>query len=116
MLGIVILGTIGSWFFLDANFSFGFAIGGLIAFVNIFWLRATLQRIFANVAEGTEQRFLSLRYVLRYAAIGVFLLVVYKTQFAPMTAVLFGMASFAFVVLIEGAIQIVRFLLRREDS
>jgi hypothetical protein len=116
MLGVVILGTIGTWFFLDAKFAFGFAIGGLFAFVNIFWLRSTLRRVFAKVADENGRKFLSLRFVLRYAAIGVFLLVVFKTQFAPVAAVLFGMASFAFVVLIEGAIQIVKFMLRREDS
>jgi len=89
------------------NFTFGLIIGGVLAFVNYYWLKLSLKNIFDKMAAGGEKpRFLAAQYFFRYAALGAVVAVVYMTKIVPVAAVLLGLSSIAPAVVIEGLIRI----------
>lgn len=115
MAGVVLIGTIAGFIFADAGFGVGFLIGGVLAFVNYFWLKSALKNVFEKTAEGANASFLTLNYFLRYAAIGFVLYAIYLTAKISMIAVLLGAGAFAFAVLIEGLIIIFLSFSKREE-
>lgn len=102
----VIVGTTVSMVVRSTVFGFGFLFGGIIAFINYFWLKATLGDIFEKVVSGNSSGFSSLRFFFRYLMLGVILAVVYISGVIPIAAVIFGLCSFAFAVMIEAAIRV----------
>ncbi|MEP6787733.1 MAG: hypothetical protein ABJB40_04835, partial [Acidobacteriota bacterium] len=50
---------------------------------------------------------LAAKYILRYAALGVVLLLIYKVDVFPVAAVILGLASFAFAVVLQGLKNII---------
>lgn len=101
-----LLGTFAGIIFVSAAFGIGLAIGVLLAFVNYFWLRHSLQRIFEAADSGERPRMLAGRYFLRYLILGVAVAVIYVSGWVPITSVLIGMAGIGFAVIIEGIIRI----------
>ncbi len=106
MAATVILGTILSFIFGSANFGIGFLIGGILSLINYYWLKQSLRVIFENAVSGEKPRFLATKYFIRYAAFGFVLAIVYLTKTVPVVAVLLGLASFAFAIIIEAAIRL----------
>ena len=106
MTATVILGTLLSFVFASANFGFGFLIGGILSLINYYWLKQSLRVIFENAVSGEKPRFLATKYFTRYAAFGFVLAIVYLTKLVPVVAVLLGLASFAFAIMIEAAIRL----------
>lgn len=106
MTATVVLGTLISFIFASANFGFGFLIGGILSLINYYWLERSLRVIFENAVSGEKPRFLATKYFARYAAFGFVLTFVYLTKLVPIVAVLSGLASFAFAIMIEAAIRL----------
>ncbi|MFV0389995.1 MAG: ATP synthase subunit I [Pyrinomonadaceae bacterium] len=92
--------------FLPYRFSIGVLIGGAFAYLNYFWLKKTLQHVFLIASEGETPRIFGAGYILRYIAFGLFLAIIYVTDIVPIGAVIFGLASFAFAIVIEGFLRI----------
>jgi hypothetical protein len=116
MAAVVILGTLATFLFVSALFGLGFFIGGIFAFINYVWLKSSLKKMFAETADGEHSpRYSVARYILRYFIIGAVLAVIFLTHTVPVSAVILGMASFAFAILIESFIHIFSFLFRREE-
>ena len=98
---LVIAGSIIGFVFGGQAFGFGILFGGILSFANYFWLERSTRAIFAENAIATTG-ILAAKYILRYAAIGLILLGVYMIGAFPVAAVILGLASFAFAVVIQG--------------
>ena len=92
----------------SGRFFAGVLFGGALALVNFLWLDRSLAVVFKAATEGVKPRFLAVRYILRYVVIGVVLLGIYLTDALPVVAVIIGLASFAFAVVFDGIISILR--------
>ena len=98
---VIIAAAIAGFVFGGKPFGFGVLFGGVLSFVNYFWLERSTRAIFHQTAMATTA-ILAAKYILRYAAIGLILLLVYKTDAFPVAAVILGLASFAFAVVLQG--------------
>ena len=107
---IVLIGAILCGLMISAQFGFGFLIGGILAFLNYYWLKVSLKRIFdkaiESAASGEKPRFLAVSYFLRYVGMGAAIYIVYLTNAVPMVAVLLGLCVFALAIVIEGLLRI----------
>ena len=92
----------------SGRFFAGVLFGGALALVNFLWLDRSLAAVFKAATEGVKPQFLAVRYILRYVVIGVVLLGIYLTDALPVVAVIIGLASFAFAVVFDGIISILR--------
>jgi hypothetical protein len=106
MTATVFLGTLLGFIFGSASFGFGFLIGGILSLINYYWLKQSLRVIFENAVSGEKPRFLATKYFTRYAAFGLVLAIVYLTKTVPVVAVLLGLASFAFAIMIEATVRL----------
>ena len=106
MAVLSLLGSIAGFVFGSAGFGFGVLIGSVLAFVNYYWLKVSLKRIFDDVAEGEKPKLLALRYFTRYLVLGAIIAVVYATEAVSIVGVILGMAGFGFAVLVDGFIRI----------
>jgi hypothetical protein len=61
-----------------------------------------------GAAGGHVSPMLGLRYIFRYIVLGAVLTLIYFTQAVSMTAVIFGLMSFVFAVMVEGLTSIFR--------
>ena len=102
MAGVIVAGSLAGFAFFSAKAGFGILIGGILSFVNYYWQKRSLKAIFDKAIHGEKSRFLAVRYILRYVVIAVALTVVYLTDTVSIYAVIFGLASFAIAVVIEG--------------
>ncbi|MFN2502473.1 MAG: ATP synthase subunit I [Pyrinomonadaceae bacterium] len=106
MLGLVAVGAIMGFLFGGIRWGAGLLFGGLLAFANYFWLDRSTRAIFRSDA-GASTSILAMQYILRYAALGLVLLAVYLTNAFPVTAVILGLAVFAFAVVVQGLKSII---------
>lgn len=106
MAVIAVLCSIAGLIFVSGRFAAGVLIGGLLSFLNYFWLKRSLKLIFDRAIAGDKPRFLGAKYFLRYVAFGAILTIVYLTDAVPVVAVILGIASFALAVVAEGMIRI----------
>lgn len=106
MAAIVLTGSFLSFLYVSLSFGFGFLIGGGLSFVNYYWLKFSLKAVFDRVVSEENPRFSATRYFLRYFVLGLVMTVVYFTHIVSFTAVILGLLSFAFAILIEGLIRI----------
>jgi hypothetical protein len=101
--------------FASWQFGLGVLIGGFLAFVNYYWLKHSLKKIFEQAVGGEKPRFLGLRYLFRYVILGAVLTVIFLTKMIPVVAVIAGLASFALAIVVEGFIRIfLSFFKKRE--
>lgn len=98
---LVIAGALAGFVFGGRMWGFGVMIGGVLSFVNYFWLERSTRAMFDQAAIATTG-ILAAKYILRYAAIGLILLLVHLTGVLPVAAVILGLAAFAFAVVIQG--------------
>jgi len=101
MAAIAAIAAAAGFVFGGTQFGFGVIFGGVLAFVNYFWLDRSTRAIFAAEASASTA-ILALRYLLRYAVIGGMIFLVYLTGAFPVAAVILGLAIFAFAVVFEG--------------
>jgi hypothetical protein len=118
---LIVMGTVaafGSLFgliFVSWQFGLGVFIGGILSFVNYYWLKFSLKKIFEQAVGGEKPRFLGLRYLFRYLILGVALTVVFLTETIPVVAVIAGLSSFALAIVIEGFIRIFSSFFKKKE-
>ena len=107
IMGLLVLaGSILTFIFVSWQFGLGFMIGGILSFVNYYWLKISLKNVFERVITEEYPRFSATKYFLRYFVLGLILVIIYLTKTIPFIAVISGLLSFAFAILIEGLIRI----------
>ncbi len=106
MAVIAVFGGLLSFIFVSWQFGVGVLIGGILSFVNYYWLKFSLKKIFDNVTSGEKPRFLAARYFFRYVTLGVVLTIVFLTKVIPVVAVILGLASFALAITAEGFVRL----------
>ncbi len=105
MAAVTILGGLLCFIFVSRQFGTGILFGGGLSLVNYYWLKNSLRSIFDRaVSAGEKPRFLAASYFLRYVAFGTLLLIIFLTKVLPIIAVLLGLASFAFAIIVEAFI------------
>lgn len=115
MVIVVLIGAAAGFIFINARFGTGFLIGGILAFVNYYWLKSALKNVFEKSPEGVKSGTLTISYLLRYAALGAALWIIYLSGLISMIAVLLGMGAFALATLVEGLIIIFLSFSKREE-
>jgi hypothetical protein len=107
MAVVAVLGGTASFIFVSWHFGAGVLLGGFLSFINYYWLKVSLKRIFESaVVHGSKPRFLAFRYFGRYLMLGVVLTIVFLTDTIPIIAVIFGLSSFAMAIMVEGFIRL----------
>lgn len=101
MAAVVIAGAVLGFALQGTRFGIGISFGGVLAFVNYFWLERSTRAIFDNTAVNSAG-WLAVKYILRYVAIGAVLLLICLTGVLPVTAVIVGLGAFAIAVVIQG--------------
>ncbi len=109
------VGTILSFVLHSAQFGFGFLIGGILSFTNYYWLKISLRKVFESAEHGEKPRVSATKYLLRYVVFGGLLILIYLTKLVPMTAIILGLSSFAFAILIEAFIRIFSSFFNKKD-
>lgn len=115
MAATAISGVMLGLIFVSRQFGLGVLIGGILSFVNYYWLKVSLKRIFEQAVGGEKPRFLGLRYLFRYFILALILTIVFLTDEIPVVAVIAGLASFALAVVIEGFIRIILSFYKRKE-
>ena len=114
---VVILGGLACLIFVSKLFGLGVFIGGVLAFINYYWLKFSLKKMFIETAEGEHKaRYSAARYILRYFTLGAILTLIFLTHTVPIESVILGLAALAFAILIEASIRIFSFFFKREGS
>ena len=106
MSGVVVATTITGFIFGGKSFGSGVIFGGILSFVNYFWLERSTRAMFVN-AEMASTSLLAAKYILRYVAIGAVLLLIYLIGVVPVAAVILGLSAFAFAVVLQGLKNII---------
>lgn len=107
LMGVItVLISIYGFLYLSWSFGVGVILGGIGSFINYFWLKHSISEVFQQAEEGESPRFSATTSILRYFIFALILLVVYLTEIIPLIAVVLGLASFAFAIVIEGFIRI----------
>ncbi len=104
---VVLIAACISAVFMPYRFTIGILVGGLGSLLNYFWLKWSFSAMFAKAVLGEKRRFLSARFILRYVFFGAVLFLIYGTGIVPVTAVIFGLASFGLAVFAEGLLKII---------
>jgi hypothetical protein len=105
MAVLVVIATVVGFIAGGLRVGFGVLFGGLLAFVNYFWLDRSTKAIFHPDAVTTGS-FLALRYIGRYVVMGGILLAIYWTEVVPVEAVIAGLGTFAIAVVVLGIASI----------
>ena len=108
MAVLVAIGAVIGFIFAGARFGFGVLFGGALAFLNYYWLKRSTAAIFEKAILGGSGRFVSLKFISRYVALGAVILAVHFSGAMPATAVIAGLSSFAIAVVVDGFISIFR--------
>lgn len=111
----VVIGTILSFVFGSWQFGLGFLIGGILSFINYYWLKVSLKKVFESAEADEKPRISATKYMLRYVVFGGLLVLIYLTKTVPVAAVILGLASFAFAILIEAFIRIFISFFNKKD-
>jgi hypothetical protein len=106
MAVLIVAGATAGFIFGGRFWGLGVLFGGILSFANYLWLERSTRAIFNQTAIATTGM-LAAKYILRYVAIGLILLLVYLTGSLPIAAVILGFAAFAFAVVIQGLKNIV---------
>jgi hypothetical protein len=106
MAMLIAIGVVAGFTFGGIRFGLGVLFGGVLAFLNYFWLKRSTAAIFEKAISGDRARFLPLRFISRYIAIGLVILAVYLSGAMSATAVILGLGAFAFAVVIDGLVKI----------
>ena len=88
------------------QFALGIGVGGLLSFLNYYWMKWSLKGTFERAVEGQRPGVFGVQYILRYFGFGLVLALIYVSNALPIIAVLLGLGSFAYAIVIEGIIRI----------
>lgn len=112
---VVFIAAILCSVFVSRAFGLGLCIGGILAFLNYYWLKISLKRVFDKAIGGEQPVFLAGTYFLRYLSIGVVVFIVYLTEIVPIIALLLGLSAFALAIMVEGLLRIFSPISKREE-
>ena len=104
---VALVGSVAGLIFDTWQFGLGIFLGGLLSFLNYYWLKSSLKQVFEGALKGEKPRVFAGQYFLRYLVFGLLLALIYLTKVVPIVAVILGLASFAFAIVIEGILRIV---------
>lgn len=92
---------------ISVSFGAGVVIGSVLGFINYYWLKVSLKKIFDKAAETSERpRLLGLKYFARYIVLAACVAIIYATGIVSAVGVILGMGGFGFAVVIEGILRI----------
>lgn len=98
-----VLGTV----FDGLYFGLGILAGSVLAFVNYYWLKFSLKKVFDLASEtGQKPRLLGLKFFGRYVVLAVLVAILYATDAVSIIGLILGMGIFGFAVVFEGMIRI----------
>ena len=112
---VLIIATIVSLIFATWHVTAGLVLGGILSFVNYYWLKFALKSVFEKAVEGEKPKFLVGKYILRYFAIGAVIVIVYLIKVISVAAVIGGLLAFAAAILIESFILVAIHISKREE-
>jgi hypothetical protein len=116
MTVILIAMVVTSLFLANWTVTIGLMLGGALSYLNYYWLKSSLRSLFEKVAQGTGGKFSASFYIIRYAVIGLVIFAAAQLGLASVAAMLVGLLSFAFAVLLEAIIQLYLSIVNREES
>jgi hypothetical protein len=99
-------GTVAGFALVSKGFGTGLLIGVVLGFLNLYWMKRGVAGIIGLAVQGEVPGFLAARYFLRYLLLGLIVWAAWATRLVPVGAILLGMTTFAFAIVIEGFIQI----------
>jgi hypothetical protein len=109
--------TVGSLSFGNWRVTTGVLLGGGLSFLNLWWLKLSLESLIGEAKEGYRPRFNASLYLLRYLTIALIVMVAVTFRLVTVAATLVGLLSFAFAVLLEAIIQLFYIVIvNREDN
>lgn len=112
---VLIVAVTVSLIFAEWSVTIGLFFGGILSFINYYWLKFALRSVFENAAEGEKPRFLIGKYFLRYFAVGAVIFLVSLTKLISVVALVCGLLVFAAAVVIESFILIFIHISKREE-
>jgi hypothetical protein len=116
-MSVVLILLVGASLFLaDWDVTIGLILGGALSFLNYFWLKNSLSSLFEKVGTGRGGKFSASFYIIRYAVIAVVIFAAAQLHLASVAAMLVGLLSFAFAILLEAVIQLYLAIVNREES
>ena len=100
-------GSVLGSFFVSIYFGLGILVGSILAFVNYYWLKFSLKKLFDLAREtGQKPRLLWLKFFGRYLALAVIVAALYAVDAVSVVGLILGMGSFGFAVVLEGIFRI----------
>ena len=113
---VVVLGSLANLIFISQLSGLGFFIGGILSFANYYWLKHSLKKMFIETSEGEHKpHYSAARYISRYFTLAAVLAIIVLTHTVPIAAVVLGLVSFAFAIIIEAFIRIFSSFFKREE-
>ena len=67
---LVVAGSLAGLFAVGSRFAIGILIGGILSFVNYYWLKRSLKAIFDRAESGEKPRLFAFGYIIRYVVFG----------------------------------------------
>jgi membrane-bound metal-dependent hydrolase YbcI (DUF457 family) len=115
MIVAVIVAVSASLLFAPWRVSTGLLLGGLLSVVNHYWLTTSTTAAFSVLVDGQKPRLSLFQYVLRYAVIGLVVLLAYKFGIASVPALIAGLCSFVFALFVEAFREFYFAIIHREE-
>ena len=112
---VLVVAIIGSLIFATWRVTTGLILGGILSFVNYYWLKFALKSVFEKAIEGAKPKFLVGKYILRYFAVGAVVVLVFLTKVISVVAVICGLLTFAAAILIESFILVIIHISKRKE-
>ena len=107
-LVVGIAAVLGAFFFYSAKAALSIAAGGILSYINFSWLKQAIDFIVKQGAQGGGARGVAIRFVGRYALIGVFLYVTIRSSALQLTFVFAGLLIYVAAILIECFSEVIR--------
>jgi hypothetical protein len=115
MAALGVAGGIAGFALISLGFGIGILLGTALAFVNYYWLKSSLRKIFGAAESGEKPRMLAGKYFVRYIVLAIVVAMIYITGVLPIVAVILGLAAFGFAVVVEGLIRIFETFFREKE-
>jgi len=108
LMGVLgLAGSVAGTVFAGLYFGLGVLAGSVLAFVNYYWLKFSLRKVFDLAREtGQKPRLLGLKFFGRYVVLAAVVALLYATDAVSVIGLILGMGSFGFAVVLEGMIRI----------
>jgi len=90
-LGLVAFLTLTGWIFFSGKVALGTLAGGIIAIVNLFWIRNVLQRVLGQ-QPAKATMYAQLRFLGRLTLIGVILYFIITSGWFSLSGLLIGLS------------------------